>query len=154
MTATRMVARLGVGAVLGLLLSCGSDDRRGDTRDAALVAADLTPPPEAAAGRPLDIPSDARARYWVLGVAGTPERPIITTLRVGSSGTTYSRRLYDCAARTVMYLGTGDTMEEAMLSRPDPGMAPIVPEAIADYVGRVACDPTHAAHLEVPDSST
>lgn len=88
---------------------------------------------------PLVVPTDAKAKYAILEVAGAwPSRTIITR-RVGPSGTTYSKRLYNCANNTVKYIGTGDTLEEMARSKPDPKMAPIVPEAIADYVGRRAC---------------
>ena len=85
-----------------------------------------------AAETPLAIPTDAKARYLVLEVGGTwPSRTIVTT-RVGPSGTSYSKRLYDCASYTAKYLGTGDSLAEMSRSRPDPRMAPIVPESIPD----------------------
>ena len=90
-------------------------------------------------GTPLDVPSDAKAQYFVLEKGGTPERPTILTKRVGSSGTSFSRREIDCVAQSVRYLGTGDTREQMNASTPDASMAPIVPGAIADYVAKEAC---------------
>ena len=90
-------------------------------------------------GAPLLVPSDLKAQFFVLERGGTIARPTIVTKRVGPSGTTFSRREYDCAARTVRYLGTGESMTEMNAGSPDPNMAPIVDGAIADYVGRAAC---------------
>lgn len=92
-----------------------------------------------AEGKPFPVPSDARATYFILEVSGNwPDRTIVTK-RIGSSGTSYSKRLYDCSNATVKYLGTGDTMAEMGNSKPDPKMSPIVSQSIADYVGRQAC---------------
>ncbi|MNY79881.1 hypothetical protein D3C86_2207080 [compost metagenome] len=71
--------------------------------------------------------------------AGTSDLRTIVTRREGSSGASYSRRLYDCSANTVKYLGTGDSLEAMRTSRADPGMAPIVEGSIAYYVGIEAC---------------
>lgn len=93
----------------------------------------------AAAEIPLTVPSDAGAQYFVLEKSGpNPERTIVTR-RIGSSGTTYSRRLYNCNDNTVKYLGTGDSIVAMNNSRPDPKMTPIVEGSIAYYVGRYAC---------------
>ena len=92
-----------------------------------------------AAERPLVVPTDAKARYTILEIGGNYPNKTIVTRRVGSSGTTYSRRIYDCSTRMVKYLGSGDTVAEMNSSRPDPRMAPIVERSIADYVGREAC---------------
>jgi hypothetical protein len=92
-----------------------------------------------AADKPFKIPTDAKAKYWVLEMGGQWPNRTIVTKRVGSSGTSYSKRLYDCANSTVKYLGSGDTLADMANSKPDKKMAPIVPESIADYVGRRAC---------------
>ncbi len=92
-----------------------------------------------AADATLRIPTDPKATYTILEVGGEWPDKTITTKRVGSSGTSYSKRLYNCAEHTVKYLGTGDTIADLAKSKPDPRMAPIVPNSIADYVGRQAC---------------
>ena len=92
-----------------------------------------------AAETDLAIPTDARAKYTILEIGGKwPDRTIVTK-RVGSSGTSYSKRIYNCSNNTVKYLGSGDTLMEMGRSNPDPKMAPIVQESIADYIGRQAC---------------
>lgn len=88
---------------------------------------------------PLIVPTDAKAQYTILEIGGKFPNRTIVTKRVGSSGTSYSKRLYNCSNNTVKYLGTGDTLAEMANSKPNPNMAPIVSQSIADYVGRQAC---------------
>lgn len=87
----------------------------------------------------MSVPTDAKAKYTILETGGRwPDRTIVTK-RVGSSGISFSKRLYNCSNNTVKYLGTGETLAEMARSRPDQKMAPIVSQSIADYVGRQAC---------------
>lgn len=101
------------------------------------------PEPVAEPRRPanyLEVPSDPKGHYTVLGVYKVDYSHVqIDTLREGASGTTYSRRLVDCGQAEIMYLGTGETIQEMERERPDPGMAPIVDGSIAYYVARRAC---------------
>ena len=92
-----------------------------------------------AAEKAMTVPTDAKAKYTILETGGKWPNRTIVTKRVGSSGTSYSKRLYNCSNNTVKYLGTGDTPAEMARSKPDPKMAPIVSQSIADYVGRQAC---------------
>ncbi len=89
--------------------------------------------------RPMVIPTDANARYTILEIGGTHPNRTIVTRREGSSGVTYSTRLYNCVAQTTKYLGTGSSIEAMRASRPDPRMSEIVPRSIAFYVGKEAC---------------
>ena len=88
---------------------------------------------------PLAVLSDPKAKYWVLERGGKGDLRTIMTKRTGPSGTSYSIREYDCKNGTVRYLGTGETLEEARVLRPDKKRAPVVPGSIADYVGGAAC---------------
>ncbi len=92
-----------------------------------------------AAEKPLHIPSDAKASYLVLEKGGSGSQRTIVTKRTGSSGTSYSKRLYDCSNGTVKYLGSSDSLEGMKRSKPDPKMGPIVEGSIAYYVGLEAC---------------
>lgn len=94
-----------------------------------------------AEGRPLVIPPDASATWLVLEKTGAPgdELHTITTRRIGRSGTTWSKREYDCLRSTVRYLGTGNSLDAMRASKPDPALAPIVSNSIADHLGREAC---------------
>lgn len=87
----------------------------------------------------LSIPSDSNAKFFVLEKIGSGAERTIVTKRVGSSGTSYSKRLYNCTDRTVKYLGSGSTLAGMNSSQPDPNMSPIASGSIAYYVGIEAC---------------
>lgn len=94
-------------------------------------------------GTPFSVPSDPNAQFYLLAQTSEGSHAFITTKRVGTSGTTYSVREYDCAAYRVRYLGTADTRAAALSQATDPAkwgrFADVVPGAIADYVGQKAC---------------
>lgn len=92
-----------------------------------------------AAEKLLSVPSDPKAQFFVLEKGGSGAERTIVTKRVGPSGTSYSKRLYDCKNNTVKYLGSGDSLAEMASSEPDPKMGPIVEGSIAYYVGLEAC---------------
>ena len=105
----------------------------------ALLVASVASVASQSAERPLVVPTDAKANYTILEISGQWPNRTIVTKRVGSSGTSYSKRIYNCSNSTVKYLGTGDTLADMARSKPDPRMAPVVSQSIADYVGRQAC---------------
>ncbi|WP_440940551.1 hypothetical protein [Immundisolibacter sp.] len=92
-----------------------------------------------AAEKPLSVPSDPKAEFFVLEKGGSGSERTIVAKRVGPSGTSYSKRLYNCSDSTVKYLGTGDSLAEMASSKPGPSMGPIVKGSIAYYVGIEAC---------------
>lgn len=106
---------------------------------ATLIVIAVAPFPAGAVEMPLSVPSDAKAQFFVLEKGGNGVERTIVTKRVGSSGTTYSKRLYNCRDATVKYLGTGDSIAAMNVSQPDPKMAEIVNGSIAFYVGKEAC---------------
>ncbi|WP_445774245.1 hypothetical protein [Shewanella sp.] len=87
----------------------------------------------------IHIPTDPKASYTILEKSRSGDEATIVTKRVGSSGTSFSKRLYNCSNETVKYIGTGDTIESMNASKPDPKMAPIFDKSIAYYVGKEAC---------------
>lgn len=87
----------------------------------------------------LHIPSDAKAEYTIINQGGTRNQPTLTTKRVGSSGTNYSKRIFDCNMQTTKYLGTGETLEEMKKSLPDPQMSMIIEGSIAYYQWKYVC---------------
>lgn len=91
------------------------------------------------ADTPLHVPSDPKATYTILQRDVEGIERTITTKREGSSGTTYSKRLYNCVEHTVKYLGTGESLDQMNASAPDLKMVPVVTGSIADYVGEIAC---------------
>lgn len=92
-----------------------------------------------AADKQLSVPSDSKAIYFVLEKGGSGAERSIVTKRVGPSGTSFSKRLYNCTDNTVKYLGEGDSLAEMAASKPDPKMGPIVPQSISYYIGLEAC---------------
>lgn len=95
--------------------------------------------PSFAAEKMLHVPSDSKATYIVLDKSGKGNLRTIVTKRMGLSGDSFSKRLYNCKNQTVKYIGTGDTLAEMKASKPKDKMSEIVPGAIADYVGIEAC---------------
>lgn len=92
-----------------------------------------------AAEKLLTVPSDPKAQFFVLDKIVKGEERTIVTKRVGPSGTSYSKRLYNCTEGTMKYLGTGTSLAEMATSRADINMGPIVQGSIAYYVGVEAC---------------
>ena len=92
-----------------------------------------------AAETPLKVPSDPKAKYYVLEKSGAGTDRVILTKRVGPSGTSYSRRLYNCSNSTFKYLADADTLEGLKKAKPDPKMGPLVEGSISYYVGLEAC---------------
>ena len=93
-------------------------------------------------GTPIVINSDT-AKYFVLEknmkLNNNKKLRSIVTKRVGSSGVSYSKRLYDCKNNTVKYLGTGDSIDAMNKSKEDVNMSPIFNGSIAYEVGLIIC---------------
>lgn len=88
----------------------------------------------------ISVPSDPAASFYMMDkVVEQGGGRVIITRRVGSSGESWSRRIYDCGEYTVKYLGTGATRAAMDAGKPDPNMTRVLPRTIADDVGRVAC---------------
>lgn len=85
----------------------------------------------------IDVPSDPKAKYVVIDEGGTPNLRTLTTRRVGSSGTSFARREFDCRKRTVRYLATGDTLEA--MTPVNEKMSSLVAGSIADVMWHRAC---------------
>lgn len=98
-----------------------------------------TPSANSTTEKAFNVPSDSKAQFFVLEKGGSGSKRTIVTKRVSSSGTSYSKRLYNCENNTVKYLGTGDSLAEMTASKADQNMAPIVQSSIAYYVGLEAC---------------
>jgi len=85
------------------------------------------------------IPTDPTATYAVLARGGSSTLPTLTTRRDGSSGTSYSKRLFDCSSRTFAYLGEGDTLQEAERSGSADEVSALVEGSISDFWWHYAC---------------
>ena len=87
----------------------------------------------------ISVPTDSKAKYYLLEKSEANGRVTIVTKRIGSLGTSYSKRLVDCNNKTFMYLGEGDSVEEMKSSKPDVKMTPLTPGSISTYVANAAC---------------
>lgn len=87
----------------------------------------------------LPIPLEPNVRFYVLEKGGTAARPTMVTKRVGSSGTSYSQKEFDCAAGTWRYLGDGDTLAQMRKSAPAPTMGPVQQGSTAWHQWQHAC---------------
>lgn len=93
-----------------------------------------------AEGVRIDVPSDPGAAFYLMDkVTDQGASRIIITRRIGSSGESWSRRIFNCTDYTVKYLGSGATRGAMDVGKPDPNMINVLPGTIADDVGRAAC---------------
>lgn len=60
----------------------------------------------------LDIKSDIKADYLVVEKPGTREQPTLGVKRVRAGATNYSRRMFDCEARTAKILGPSKKLDD------------------------------------------
>jgi hypothetical protein len=95
--------------------------------------------PRGTAPPPIIIPSDATGEYFVLGRDARRTTRTLVIQRVGPSGVTYSRLLFDCKTHRFKYLSGGDTL--AALDRPAPPrpMGLLFEGSISDFWWHHAC---------------
>ncbi len=100
----------------------------------------VTPNPDAPAAR-ISVPSDRKARYYLLAKAKRPDGLLeITTKRDGSSGESFSTRVVDCAAGRFEYAADGDSWEDFQHSRHEPAsLSPLTYGSVSYYVALHAC---------------
>ena len=132
------------GLAILLIIGIYFDKEQNKEQATDAVVLDLVDPviePETTAYQetPFNVPSDSNASFYILEKGGSGSERTILTKRVGSSGTTFSKRLYNCDNSTVKYLGTGDSLIQMQSSSPDANMSPIIKGSIAYYVGIEAC---------------
>lgn len=88
----------------------------------------------------IEVPSDSKADYTLLGLEDLGGGVVqTTTKRVGPSGTSYAKRLFDCGSMRFKYLAEGDSIEELDRGTPSPNMGPLFTGSISYHVSRYAC---------------
>ncbi len=100
-----------------------------------------------AAGEQLYVPSDSNATYVVIDLIKKGDLSILQTARKGSSGISFSSRLYSCSNRTYKYLADVDADMEAfvrannaaMESLNTSGMSPVTSGSVTYYGFKHAC---------------
>ena len=97
--------------------------------------------PVAVAEMTINVPTDAKTKYTALNITKRDDGLVeVTTKREGISGTTYSKRLVDCANSQFMYLGSGDTLEKMNSGgQADSKMASLTEGSASTYVSAYAC---------------
>jgi len=100
-----------------------------------------------AAGETLSVPSDPNATYVVIDLVKRGDLSVLQTARKGSSGLSFSSRLYSCSDNTYKYLADVDgDMDEfvrknniAMNSLNKTGMSRVTSGSVTYYGYRYAC---------------
>jgi len=85
------------------------------------------------------VPTDPGVQYFVLNKSVRGNEREILTKRIGSLGTSYSKRLYDCSNSTFRYLGDGENLERVRGANDMGNMEPLSPGSISYYIGKQAC---------------
>jgi hypothetical protein len=85
------------------------------------------------------VSSDPGVRYFVLQVDTKGPLQVITTKRIGKSGTSFAKREVDCKAQTIRYLAEGDSLSDLAKGTPDKSRTPYQPGTIAASVAHEAC---------------
>lgn len=93
----------------------------------------------AVADQPIDIHTDLEGQYYLVEQGGSPGRPVLLVKRIAPGITHYVKREIDCGARTVRYLGEGESLDEIANAEPDPEVQPVEKGSIADQLRRLVC---------------
>ena len=88
---------------------------------------------------PLDIKTDLRGQFFLVEKGDNDGNPTLLVKAVAGNYTHYVKREFDCVARTVRYLGRGESLEEVAAARPDAKTYPIEDGTIADQLARLVC---------------
>lgn len=83
---------------------------------------------------------DPDARYSIVSMSGDATQRTVITQRIGISGTSYSARQYDCTARTVLFLGSGTSLEDLQHAQADSAPTPIFKGSLARAISQEACN--------------
>ncbi len=93
-----------------------------------------------AAEYPIDLKTDLRdSKFFVVEKGGTENNPTVVVKRVSSTKTSYTKRQFDCNARTVKTLGRGDSLESLADAEPEKVASPMKEGSIADQLGKHVC---------------
>jgi hypothetical protein len=108
----------------------------------ALIAAlwgSLGPLSAVADDTPIAIQTDLEGQYFLVDTGGTEANPTLVVKRAAPGYTHYIKREFDCAARTVRYLGGGESLEALNAAQLDTPATPIKAGTIPDQLARLAC---------------
>jgi hypothetical protein len=87
----------------------------------------------------ISIPSDFKAKYFVVDKGWLGGERTIVTKRIAREGTSFTKRVYNCEKGTVKSLGESESLETLADAVADAVMGPIVPESTSYYISLEAC---------------
>jgi len=99
---------------------------------------------------PLEIKTDLEGDYFIVSKGGTANKPMLLVKRVSSDFTYYIKREFDCEARTVRYLGEGESLEAVAVSEPEPELSAIRGGSVSDQLARLICPKQEPAEEQGP----
>lgn len=82
---------------------------------------------------------DDTATYSIVDMTENDSGATVIAKRVGISGESYTKRVLNCADRTVLFLGSGNTIEDLETAKPDREATPIFRGSLAASIAEVAC---------------
>lgn len=92
-----------------------------------------------AQGEPLAVPSDQKAKYFVIGMDKRTDGMVeISTRREGPSGNSFAIRLVQCEPLRFGYIAEGDSIAD-LVRDPSPKLTELVTGSISDVVAKLAC---------------
>jgi hypothetical protein len=87
----------------------------------------------------IDIKTDLEGQYYLVEKGGTTDKPTLVVKRAGPGFNHYTKREIDCAARTVRYLGEGESLEEMSAAISDTESSPVTEGSIPDQLAKLVC---------------
>ena len=88
----------------------------------------------------IDIKTDLKgSKFFVVEKSGTANNPMVVVKRVSGTTSSYTKREFDCKARTVRTWGRGDSLEALDKAEPDKEAFPIKENSIPDQLAKHAC---------------
>lgn len=88
----------------------------------------------------IDIKTDLKGKYYVVSKEGPAEYPTLVVKRaLASGGMHYTKRIFDCKARTLQILGSGSTLKEMEDNKASGNPEQIDESTIGGQLWRHAC---------------
>lgn len=88
---------------------------------------------------PLNIKTDLKGKFFLVEKAGSSDKPTLLIKSVSGDYSDFTKREFDCSARTSRYLSTGASQQQMAPIKPEEEMLPIKAESINDQLFKVAC---------------
>ncbi|WP_166362418.1 hypothetical protein [Pseudomonas akapageensis] len=80
------------------------------------------------------------ATFSIVSMTGDSADRTVVTKRVGVIGTSYAKRVLNCADRTVRFLGSANIVEDLASAKQDRESTPIYKGSLSETIAEVACE--------------